>query len=99
MAKKQQGGRRKFLARGAALVSGAAVLNGTRADNLAGEAWERVYGAGFTRYGQPSRFEQAVGRHIAQPYGEMAPGSGASARAMTSPTTMEPSSIFQVGPA
>ena len=78
MAKKQQGGRRKFLARGAALVSGAAVLNGTRADNLAGEAWERVYGAGFTRYGQPSRFEQAVGRHIAQPYGEMAPGSGSA---------------------
>jgi sulfane dehydrogenase subunit SoxC len=78
MAKKQQGGRRKFLARGAALVSGAAVLNGTRADNLAGEAWERVYGAGFTRYGQPSRFEQAVGRYIAQPYGEMAPGSGSA---------------------
>ena len=78
MAKKQQGERRKFLARGAALVSGAAVLQSARADNLAGEAWERVYGAGFTRYGQPSRFEQAVGRHIAQPYGEMAPGSGAA---------------------
>ena len=78
MAKKHQDERRKFLARGAALVSGAAVLPGARADNLAGEAWERVYGAGFTRYGQPSRFEQAVGRHIAQPYGEMAPGSGAA---------------------
>ena len=78
MAKKHQGERRKFLARGAALVSGAAVLQSARADNLAGEAWERVYGAGFTRYGQPSRFEQAVGRHIAQPYGEMAPGSGAA---------------------
>ena len=78
MAKKHQGERRKFLAHGAALVSGAAVLQSARADNLAGEAWERVYGAGFTRYGQPSRFEQAVGRHIAQPYGEMAPGSGAA---------------------
>jgi len=78
MAKKHQGERRKFLARGTALVSGAAVLQSARADNLAGEAWERVYGAGFTRYGQPSRFEQAVGRHIAQPYGAMAPGSGAA---------------------
>jgi len=78
MAKKQQGGRRKFLARGAALVSGAAVLKGAGAEGLAGEAWERVYGAGFTRYGQPSRFEQAVGRYIAQPYGEMAPGSGSA---------------------
>ncbi len=78
MAKKQQGGRRKFLARGAALVSGATVLKGAGAEGLAGEAWERVYGAGFTRYGQPSRFEQAVGRYIAQPYGEMAPGSGSA---------------------
>jgi len=78
MAKKQQGGRRKFLARGAALVSGAAMLKGAGAEGLAGEAWERVYGAGFTRYGQPSRFEQAVGRYIAQPYGEMAPGSGSA---------------------
>ena len=78
MAKEQQGGRRKFLARGAALVSGATVLKGAGAEGLAGEAWERVYGAGFTRYGQPSRFEQAVGRYIAQPYGEMAPGSGSA---------------------
>src|SRR2546430_4271785 len=78
MKNRHQGERRKFPARGAALVSGAAVLQGARADNLAGEAWERVYGAGFTRYGQPSRFEQGVGRHIAQPYGEMAPGSGAA---------------------
>src|SRR5207253_10361993 len=60
------------------LVTGGAVLKGAHADNLAGEAWERVYGAGFTRYGQPSRFEQGVGRHIGQPYGEMAPGSGAA---------------------
>ena len=56
MKRRHQGGRRKFLARGAALVSGAAVLKGARADNRAGEAWERMYGAGFTRYGQPSRF-------------------------------------------
>jgi len=78
MKRGQQGERRKFLARGAALVSGAAVLQRARADHLAGEAWERAYGTGFTRYGQPSRFEQAVGRHIAQPYGELAPGSGAA---------------------
>jgi sulfane dehydrogenase subunit SoxC len=71
--------RRRFLKRGAALVSGAAsvgVAQGAAAQGLAGQPWERVYGAGFTGYGQPSRFEQPVQRHLVRPYGDLAPGSG-----------------------
>jgi sulfane dehydrogenase subunit SoxC len=73
--------RRTFLARGAAVTGAAAAAGfapGTNAQDLAGHAWERVYGAGFTGYGQPSRFEQPVQRHIGRPYGDLAPGSGAA---------------------
>src|SRR5690349_20219353 len=69
--------RRWFLRRGAAALSGAALVGRANAEPLAGEPWERVYGAGFTKYGQPSRYEQ-IGRHFGQPYGELAPGSGAA---------------------
>ncbi|HYL24426.1 MAG TPA: hypothetical protein VEV21_08535, partial [Burkholderiales bacterium] len=64
--------RRLFLRRSAAVVSGAAtasLVSRASAEPPAGEPWERVYGTGFTRYGQPSRFEQPVGRHFGQPYG------------------------------
>ena len=74
-------GRRDFLTQGAALVTGAAsvgIAAGASAQGLAGQPWERVYGAGFTGYGQPSRFEQPVMRHIGRPYGDLAPGTGAS---------------------
>jgi sulfane dehydrogenase subunit SoxC len=77
MRDERQGNRRAFLQRTAAIVSGAAVAGGARGADLAAEPWERVYGAGFTKYGQPSRFEQ-IGRHLGQPYGELAPGSGAA---------------------
>jgi sulfane dehydrogenase subunit SoxC len=77
MKDERQGNRRTFLRRSAAIVSGVAVARGGRAADLAGEPWERVYGAGFIKYGQPSRFEQ-IGRHLGQPYGELAPGSGAA---------------------
>ncbi len=75
------GGRRGFLKQGAALVTGAAsagLATGADAQNLAGQPWERVYGKGFTGYGQPSRFEQPVARHLGKPYGDLAPGSGAA---------------------
>jgi sulfane dehydrogenase subunit SoxC len=71
--------RRGFLKQGAALVTGAAsagLSQGASAQGLAGQPWERVYGAGFTGYGQPSRFEQPVQRYLAKPYGDLAPGSG-----------------------
>src|SRR5256885_4407559 len=74
-------GRRSFLKQGAALVTGAAsagLAQGANAQALAGQPWERVYGAGFTGYGQPSRFEQPIARHVGQPYGDLAPGSGAA---------------------
>src|SRR5439155_2345153 len=74
-------GRRGFLKRSAALVTGAAsagLAPGANAQGLAGQPWERVYGAGFTGYGQPSRFEQPVMRHIGRPYGDLAPGSGSA---------------------
>src|SRR5690349_17305232 len=69
--------RRLFLTRSAALVSGAGLAGRANAEALAGEPWERVYGAGFAKYGQPSRHEQ-IARHFGQPYGELAPGSGAA---------------------
>ncbi len=74
-------GRRAFLARGAAITSAAAaggLATGANAQGLAGQPWERVYGAGFRGYGQPSRFEQPVQRYVGRPYGDLAPGSGAA---------------------
>lgn len=71
--------RRGFLKRGAALVTGAAsagLAQGAAAQNLAAQPWERVYGATFAGYGQPSRFEQPIIRHIIKRYGDLAPGSG-----------------------
>jgi sulfane dehydrogenase subunit SoxC len=71
--------RRGFLKQSAALVTGAAsagIAQSATAQNLAGEPWERVYGAGFRGYGQPSRFEQPVQRYLIKPYGDLAPGSG-----------------------
>jgi sulfane dehydrogenase subunit SoxC len=73
--------RRGFLKQGAALVTGAAtagIAQDAAAQGLAGQPWERTYGAAFTGYGQPSRFEQPVIRHIGKPYGDLAPGTGAA---------------------
>jgi len=73
--------RRRFLAQSAALVGGAtsaALSPPGAAQELAGQPWERVYGAAFTGYGQPSKFEAPVIRHIARPYGDLAPGSGSA---------------------
>ena len=53
-------GRRRFLAQGAALAGGtafAALSPPGAAQEIAGQPWERVYGAPFTGYGQPSKFE------------------------------------------
>src|SRR6267378_3434067 len=74
-------GRRRFLKQGSAVLTGAAasaVAPASAAQNLAGEPWERVYGAAFTGYGERSRFEQPVVRHMVRPYGDLAPGSGAA---------------------
>jgi sulfane dehydrogenase subunit SoxC len=73
--------RRGFLGRGAAIVSAAAsagIAKGAEGSGLAAQPWERVYGEGFTGYGQPSRFEQPVQRYFLRPYGDLAPGSGAA---------------------
>jgi sulfane dehydrogenase subunit SoxC len=70
--------RRDFLAQGAALVTGAASAGMANAQGLAGQPWERAYGAPFNGYGQPSRFEQPVMRYMLKPYGDLAPGSGAA---------------------
>src|SRR3954470_66970 len=70
--------RRRFLKQGAVLLSGAGMAQGAASQERAGEPWERVYGAGFRGYGQPSRFEQPVQRYVFRPYGDLAPGSGAA---------------------
>jgi sulfane dehydrogenase subunit SoxC len=78
---KSNDSRRRFLAQGAALAGGAAsstLAPPSTAQELAAQPWERVYGAGFTGYGQPSRFEAPVQRHLVRPYGDLAPGSGAA---------------------
>ena len=80
MSKKNEG-RRRFLVQSAALAGGAAsttLSSPAAAQELAGQPWERVYGAPFTGYGQPSKYEAPVIRHIGRPYGDLAPGSGAS---------------------
>jgi sulfane dehydrogenase subunit SoxC len=74
-------GRRDFVKQGAALVTAAAsagLAPGASAQSLAGQPWERVYGAAFTGYGQPSRFELPVVRSFLRPYGDLAAGSGAA---------------------
>jgi len=74
-------GRRTFLKQGLALAAGVAA-GGTAqqaaAQNLAAQPWEHVYGAAFTGYGQPSRFEESVQRHIGRAYGDLAPGTGSA---------------------
>jgi sulfane dehydrogenase subunit SoxC len=73
--------RRVFLTRGVAVAGAAAsagLAQGAAAQDLAGQPWERVYGAAHADYGQPSRFEQPVMRTHVRPYGDLAPGSGAS---------------------
>ena len=73
--------RRRFLTHGAAVAGVAAsagLAQGASAQSLAGQPWERVYGAALLGYGQPSRFEQPVARHFLRPYGDLAPGTGAA---------------------
>ena len=73
--------RRGFLRQGAALAAGTASVGlapNAAAQVRAGQPWERVYGAGFRGYGQPSRYEEPVQRHVLRPYGDLAPGSGAA---------------------
>src|SRR3954468_24485805 len=74
---KEKPARRRFLKQ-AALLSAAGASGRAASQELAGEPWERVYGAGFRGYGQPSRFEQPVQRYVFRPYGDLAPGSGAA---------------------
>src|SRR3954463_4016885 len=78
LAMEEKRARRRFLKQGAVLLSGAGMAQGAVSEELAGEPWERVYGAGFRGYGQPSRYEQPVQRYIFKPYGDLAPGSGAA---------------------
>src|SRR4051812_27146187 len=78
VAMEEKRARRRFLKQGAVLLSGAGMAQGAVSEELAGQPWERVYGAGFRGYGQPSAFEQPVQRHIGRPYGDLAPGSGAA---------------------
>jgi len=78
---KRSRSRRRFLKQTSAVLAAAAPAAAppsAAAQALAGEQWERVYGTGFTPYGERSRYEQAVVRYMNQPYGGLAPGSGAA---------------------
>jgi sulfane dehydrogenase subunit SoxC len=92
--------RRRFLKQSSAVFAGAAaaaLAPEAAAQNLAGEPWERVYGAGFTGYGERSRFEQPVVRHLVRPYGDLAPGSGAALSPIESlEGTITPSSLHNI---
>ena len=78
--------RRSFLARGVTLA-GAAVAGGLTSASAARAAdsmapammpWQLIPGQPFRAYGQPSRFEEPVKRGVFQPFGAVAPGTGAS---------------------
>ena len=92
--------RRQFLKQGAALITGTAatgLATNAAAQSLAGQPWERVYGAAFNGYGQPSRFEQPVIRHIGRPYGDLAPGTGSALTPIESlEGVITPSSLHNV---
>jgi sulfane dehydrogenase subunit SoxC len=70
--------RRKFL--GSALVAGAAGpgVSNAWAEPLTIQPWMRVPGAGFTGYGQPSRFEARAVRFIPPPPNPATQGVGAA---------------------
>jgi sulfane dehydrogenase subunit SoxC len=61
--------RRAFL-RGAAAITGYAVVKPTLAEPLADDAWSRGPGANVPAYGTPSRFEKHVARTLSNPKGE-----------------------------
>lgn len=80
--------RRGFLKRGVEAAGAVAVggVASTAALGAGGEEaappgvppWMLPPGAPLRGYGQPSRFEEPVKRIIRQPYGQLAPGTGAS---------------------
>jgi sulfane dehydrogenase subunit SoxC len=80
--------RRAFLARGikvagALAAGGVASTAGAQAraaESLGAQmpAWMTTEGAAMREYGQPSKFEEPVKRAVAQLYGKLAPGAGAS---------------------
>src|SRR5690349_22543477 len=73
--------RRNFVARGAA-VAGAAIASPlasrarAQSAGMAAEPWQTAPGTPAGGYGQPSRFEKGVQRHLLKPYGDIAPGTG-----------------------
>lgn len=79
--------RRVFLRRGmtaagtaAGVIAASWAVTAGAADSIGDNAmpWQRVPGAPFRPYGQPSPFAGAVQRTVLQPYGELAPGAGNS---------------------
>jgi sulfane dehydrogenase subunit SoxC len=76
-------GRRRFLARGAALGAGvvatATAATAGAADASQGEhSWSRSPGTPMRTYGVPSRFEEPVKRVVATGYAKISPGTGSS---------------------
>jgi sulfane dehydrogenase subunit SoxC len=72
--------RRTFFQKGIVWI-GSATAGTSMAASLTGDhapAWMKTPGAPFRGYGQPSPYAESIQRKHLQPYGEMAPGSGAS---------------------
>lgn len=74
--------RRRFLARGAALTTGAAAaaaLPAAATDGGPGlPPWSKAPGTPMRGYGSPSRFEQPVSRVVSSGYAKVSPGTGSS---------------------
>jgi sulfane dehydrogenase subunit SoxC len=71
--------RRLFLSRGLSFVAAGSIAVASRAAPLEVPNYSKVPGESFRPYGEPSKFVlPSLKRGIGQPYGQLAPGAGAS---------------------
>jgi sulfane dehydrogenase subunit SoxC len=69
---------RRLLLEGALVAGVAGIGSGASAEPLKVQSWMKIPGAGFARYGQPSRYEEKVVRLIPPPPNPATQGVGAA---------------------